>query len=90
MGPPLHPIMKLRLNRKSRPPQTELQKLAQKENYALFQLKSMESQLHHLRQLNDSVINGRISNIEFNIAGITDRIKGVQAYRKQQREKSNG
>lgn len=90
MGPPLHPLMKnsfglLNTKKKQRPPSTPTQKLAQKENYALFQLQGMTGNLYHLRQC-QSVSHQDIRDLDDIIEAMKNKIKLKQAIRKQARE----
>jgi hypothetical protein len=69
-----------------RPPTTELQRLAQKENYALFQLAGIIGQLNSLNGLMDAYISSRVLNIRQNVSGIRSQIKYRQSLRKEQRK----
>jgi hypothetical protein len=73
-----------RLNK--RPPVTELQKLAQKENFALFVVESIKGQLKHLYPIGP-LTNARVNNILSELEGIKSDIKYVQSKRKICREK---
>lgn len=72
------------LKMSKRPPITELQKLAQKENYALFQLAAMKSNLNHLRQC-PSILPVAINTLQANIETIINEIKCMQRIRKNNR-----
>lgn len=67
----------------AKPPLTDLQKLAQKENYALFVLKSLHAQLNHLYRLHDPIIHTRILNLKTNLEACETRIKQIQFHRKE-------
>lgn len=72
----------------NRPHTTALQSLAQKENYALFVLSSMRSQLHHLEKLGNFPASCRSIRVE--LMRMDDEIRNTQIARKQERERSNG
>lgn len=67
-----------------KPPTTELQKLAQKENFALFQLAAMKSNLIHLQNCGIWPLN--IGAVRKNLVACERQIKANQELRKNQRE----
>lgn len=63
-------------------PQNESQKRATQENYALFQLRSMISNLHHVHKLQDKMLSGRAALIAIDISSLILDIKTIQHHRK--------
>lgn len=60
---------------------SDLQKLAQKENFALFTLMSMKANLMHVKKLPDVPV----TSLEYQIDAAIASIKAVQYYRKRHR-----
>lgn len=67
-------------------PTTELQKLAQKENFALFILASMKGQLIHLYQCK-SLDREQTKYLQSRLVYMTNEIKTEQRNRKAERSK---
>lgn len=70
---------------KKRPPATELQRLAQKENFALFQLAGMIGATHHLFAC-PSLASYCIEDTRLALKSMEKVIKNAQQLRKQQRK----
>jgi hypothetical protein len=65
---------------------TDLQKLAQKENYALFQLNAMKSNLHHVHLQNTNILEESACYlIQKHISEMIALIKRKQTVRKKNR-----
>jgi hypothetical protein len=73
----------------SRPPLTELQKLAQKENFALFQLASVKSQLYSIQQfdLKDNLVRKELDSMRDSLEFLKTYIKSIQSDRAIARRK---
>lgn len=70
-------------------PSTPAQKLAQQENYTLFQIKSMIGHLHHMK-LCATVPQSSVLSVENTLKAIEKKIKLEQGKRKKAREEKNG